>query len=160
DVAQKLAVPGQTDEEKLAAVGKWIRATFHLDTAKSWGPWLGFGKALASKTVGGCADTAVIFGALARALGVPTVWVKALDVSAIRIIVHEPDYSPPSLWSGHVFVESFVDGRWRLVDPVELVIYDDYDHYAHLLPGDRWAYDKGDDPIALPLSLDKDKWIA
>src|SRR5262249_14937303 len=75
-VAKTLALPGQTDEEKLRAVGKWVHATFRTDPAKSWGPWRGFVAALADKTVGGCADTAVIFGALARALGVPTVWVK------------------------------------------------------------------------------------
>jgi hypothetical protein len=158
-VAQTLAAPGQTDEEKLRVVGKWIQATFRLDPAKSWGPWRGFSQALADKTVGGCADTAVMFGALARALGVPTVWVKTLDVSAIRTIAGDPN-SSPSKWSGHVFVESFVDGHWHLVDPVELIIYDSYDPHAHLLPGDRWAYDKGDDPGSLTLSLDKDNWIA
>ena len=158
-IAQQLAVPGQTDEEKLRAVGKWVHTTFRYDPAKSWGPWRGFSQTLADRTVGGCADTAVLFGALARALGVPTVWVKALDVSAIRTIAHDPS-SSPSKWSGHVYVESFVDGRWRLVDPVELVIYDHYDHRAHVLPDQRWAYDKGGDPGTLTLSLDKDNWIA
>src|SRR5205823_5086947 len=77
----------------------------------------------------------------------------------IRTIAREPN-SSPSEWSGHVFVESFVDGRWRLVDPVHLLVYDEYDPRIHLLPGGRWAYDKGADPGSLTLSLDKDNWIA
>ena len=38
------------------------------------------------------------------------------------------------------------------------VLYEDYDPRTRLLPGGRWAYDKGADPFALVLSMRWDLW--
>lgn len=56
------------------------------------------------------------------------------------------------------FLEVFVSGSWRLLDASAMKIYDDYEPAMRILPGDRYAYDKGYDPFLLVLSLDWGRW--
>lgn len=107
-------------------------------------------------TYGGCADHALLFGALARAVDIPVVWVKTMDADWIREFRSGP--REPSTWRGHVFLELYDGQRWVLLDATQLRIYDDYDPRARLLPGDRFAYDKGLDPYELVLSTRWDVW--
>jgi hypothetical protein len=57
-----------------------------------------------------------------------------------------------------VFLEVYVDGRWWLLDPEACTLYDEYDPAKRILPGPRYAYDKGSDPRKLVLSPDWEKW--
>jgi hypothetical protein len=143
-------------EETLAAVDAWISANLAYDEKAAYA-WRDFGAMCRDKTYGGCADHAVAFGALARACGIPTVWVKTMDADWIREFRSDPDGFSGS-WRGHVFLEVHVDGRWKLLDASTATIHDDYDVRSHLLPGDRWAYDKGGDPHALVLSPRWEEW--
>jgi hypothetical protein len=111
---------------------------------------------IADGTFGGCADHAEIFGGIARACGIPTVWVKTLDLDWIAWFRAHPDQ--PKSWNGHVFVEVYLDARWRLYDASQKVLYDGYDVKQRILPGHRLAYDKGDDPYALLLSTRWEDW--
>jgi hypothetical protein len=61
-------------------------------------------------------------------------------------------------WSGHVFLEVFVDGRWMLLDPGAKLIYRDYSPKARILPGNRFAYHKGNDPKEMIMSLQWEQW--
>jgi hypothetical protein len=62
-------------------------------------------------------------------------------------------------WRGHVFLEVFIDDKWKLLEPGGLTMYVDYDpRTRRLLPGERWAYDKGADPKAIVLSPDWERW--
>jgi hypothetical protein len=115
-----------------------------------------FGQACDGKTYGGCADYAVVFTALSRACGIPTVFVKTMDADWIREFRATGTCKS---WRGHVFLEVFVGGRWRLLEPGSLVLYDDYDPATRrVLPGERWAYDKGADPKEIVLSPDWERW--
>ncbi len=113
-------------------------------------------KLVADGTFGGCADHATVFGALSRACGVPTVWVKSLDLDWIAWFRAHPDQ--PESWNGHVFVEVFLDAKWRLYDASQKVLYDGYDVAQRILPGHRLAYDKGGDPYDLVLSTRWEDW--
>jgi hypothetical protein len=105
---------------------------------------------------GGCADYAVVFTALSRASGIPTVFVKTMDADWIREFRAAGNCSS---WRGHVFLEVFIDGKWKLLEPGELRIFEDYDPKTRrLLPGERWAYDKGADPKEIVLSADWERW--
>jgi hypothetical protein len=148
-------IKGDTPRAKLGAIGAWIDAHLKYD-ASSFDHWRDVDKLLADGTFGGCADHAEIFGAIARACGVPTVWVKTLDLDWIAWFRAHPDQ--PKSWNGHVFVEVNLDGKWRLYDASQKVLYDDYDVRQRILPGHRLAYDKGDDPYALLLSTRWDDW--
>jgi hypothetical protein len=61
-------------------------------------------------------------------------------------------------WRGHVFLEVHIGGRWKLLDATGLRLYDDYDPAQRILPGGRYAYDKGDDPKTMVLSTDWERW--
>jgi hypothetical protein len=148
-------IHGTTDEDKLRAIGMWMRARFKFDEHEP-NVWRDFDERLKVGVLASCADNALFFGTLARALGIPTVWVKTMDVDWIREYVRDPLH--PASWRGHVFLEVFADKRWQLVDASEMVIYRDYDPRNRLLPGNRYAYDKGGDPAALTLSLHGQPW--
>ena len=80
---------------------------------------------------------------------------KTLDAEWIR------DYKAlgkEGHWSGHVFLEIFIHGRWVLLDDTAMVLYDDYDPKMRILPGERYAYDKGGDPFDLVLSCRWELW--
>jgi hypothetical protein len=52
----------------------------------------------------------------------------------------------------------YVDGKWMLLDPGAKLIYRDYSHEARILPGNRFAYHKGNDPKEMIMSLQWEKW--
>ncbi len=141
-------------ERSLAAIGRWISANLRYDDKAAYA-WRDCGAIVDSKAYGGCADHALLFGALARAAGIPTVWVKTMDADWIREFRAAGSCTS---WRGHVFLEVYLDGRWRLLDAQEPRIYDDYRTDERLLPGGRFAYDKGGDPRALILSTDWERW--
>lgn len=149
-------ISGRTPEEKLVSIHHWIQS--HL-AYKADAPyeWRDFDKLLRDGNYGGCADYSVVFGALARACGIPTVWVKTLDADWIR------DYRArgrEGSWNGNVFLEVFLNKRWVLLDDVQMVLYEDYDPKMRILPGNRYAYDKGGDPFDLVLSSRWEIWKA
>jgi hypothetical protein len=98
----------------------------------------------------------VVFGSLARAAGIPTVWVKTMNADWIRDFVRTS--GPVRSWRGHVFLEVFVRGKWMLLNATELTLHEDYDPRQRILPGDRYAYDKGGDPYSLVLSPRWELW--
>ncbi len=93
--------------------------------------------------------------ALARACGIPAVFVKTMDADWIREFRATGTCAS---WRGHVFLEVHLDGRWQLLDAQALRLYDDYAPAMRMLPGNRYAYDKGADPRQLVLSLDWERW--
>lgn len=148
-------IQAATPTERLAAIGPWIDAHLRYD-AGSFDRWRDVDRLLADGTYGGCADHAELFGAIARACGIPTVWVKSLDLDWIAWFRAHPDQ--PRSWNGHVFLEVHLDGRWRLLDATQGLLYADYDVRQRVLPGHRLAYDKGGDPYELLLSTRWEAW--
>jgi hypothetical protein len=142
-------------ERTLAAIHRWIAANLKYDANAAY-EYRDFGQACDGKTYGGCADYAVVFTALSRASGIPTVFVKTMDADWIREFRAAGTCQS---WRGHVFLEVFINGKWRLLEPGGLTLYDDYDPATRrVLPGGRWAYDKGADPKQIVLSPDWERW--
>jgi transglutaminase-like putative cysteine protease len=77
-----------------------------------------------------CADRAVAIGTLLRAMGVPTIWVKSMEVGWIR----QFGTGDVTSYRGHVFLEVYVRSKWQLFDPVAMTIYAQYDPRTRLLP--------------------------
>lgn len=145
-----------TEEQTLVAIGRWIQANLKYDDKAAYA-WRNFDTALDTKICGSCADHAVVFASLARGCGIPTVFVKSMDADWI----HEFRTTGSSgSWRGHVFLEVHLAGRWQLLDAQALQLYQDYDPAMRILPGNRFAYDKGADPRELILSLDWERWKA
>jgi hypothetical protein len=143
-------------EDTFKAIGGWIDKNLRYDDKAAYA-WRSFDKIVEDGTYGGCADHAVAFGTLARACGIPTVWVKTMDVDWIREFRAAPDTFEGS-WRGHVFLEVHVRGKWMLLNATELVLHSDYDTKMRLFPGNRYAYDKGGDPYELLLSVRWEEW--
>jgi transglutaminase-like putative cysteine protease len=141
-------ISGKTPEDKLISIGRWIhsRLVYKADAPDEWRD---FDRLVRDGNYGGCADYSVVFGALARACGIPTVWVKTLDADWIREFRIR---GTEGTWSGHVFLEIFLRNHWVLLDDTELVLYEEYDPKMRILPGNRYAYAKGGDPFDLILS--------
>lgn len=64
----------------------------------------------------GCTDIALVFIVIARAKGIPTKYVEAIDKQWLKSTEEENI-------KGHVFAECFVDGQWFLIDPTMLLIH-------------------------------------
>ena len=79
-----------------------------------------------------------------------------MDVDWIREFKASP--GAVTSWRGHVFLEVHVEGAWQLLDASAMRLYEDYDVASRFLPGNRFAYDKGDDPFALVLSCRWELW--
>jgi hypothetical protein len=146
----------KTAEQTVRAIGEWIGSKLKYDPKVAYA-WRNVEKVIDDAKYGGCADHALVFGALARACGIPTAWVKTMDADWIHEFRADPD-GFDGTWSGHVFLEVHIGGAWRLLDASAMVIYDAYDPKSRILPGTRYAYDKGGDPYELVLSVRWEDW--
>ena len=147
-------IGGDSPEEALIAIARWMTANLGYDPSAAY-TWRNCDAILDTATYGGCADHAILFGALARASSVPTVWVKTMDADWIREFRATGTCTS---WRGHVFLEVFLRGRWCLLNAEPLLLWEEYNPAMRLLPGNRYAYDKGPDPKTLLLSLDWERW--
>jgi hypothetical protein len=86
---------------------------------------------------------------LARAAGIPCVWVKTVPVTWPAEF--QAGAAGLEDGAGTIFLEVYLGGRWRLLEPAVGRVYDDYDPRTRVLPGNALAYDKGGDPQALVL---------
>lgn len=145
---------GETPEISLRAIGQWMNKNLSYDPNTAY-RWRNFDQIIEDGTLGGCADHSIVFGALSRACGIPTVWVKTMDYDWIRDFKR---HGPIGSWRGHVFLEVYIQDIWVLLDAQGMILYEDYDRTSHLFPGGRYAYDKGPDPYELILSVRWDRW--
>lgn len=64
----------------------------------------------------GCTDTGLMFVALARAKGFPTVYVDTYKLDYLNSLLHSA--VRPNLIEGHVFVNVYYNQAWHIFDPV------------------------------------------
>ena len=147
------ALRAESDSKTLSNVLNWMQ-TLRYDANLAYS-WRNFDSVANDRCYGGCADYAVACGALLQSAGIPTVWVKTMDVDWIREFKKN---GPPKVWSGHVFLEVNLDGKWVLLDPGAAKIYGNYSTKSRILPGNRFAYHKGCDPKNMVMSLQWEPW--
>ncbi len=104
----------------------------------------------------GCASHGLVFANLARACGIPVVYIKSSRHAWIREYVAS---GKTGSFAGHVFLEVYVDGRWQLLDAQGMRIWDRYDPRDLELPGGLRAYEKGWDHHAMVHSTRRDEYI-
>ena len=111
---------------------------------------------LQTKKIGSCADYAIAWVALARAKGIPSIFVKTLDLDWMMKWFRK---KPWTSWDGHVYVEFFLNGKWWIIDPGADRWSEAPPLGESLLKKDRrWIYDRGADPQEIILSLDWENW--
>lgn len=151
---QAAALKTSDDRATLSHVLQWMDSQLKYDGDRAY-EWRNYDTVVSEQCYGGCADQAIVCGALLKAAGIPTVWVKTMDVTWIWDFKKK---RPFSVWSGHVFLEVFLDDQWVLLDPGAATIYKDYSTGSRILPGSRFAYHKGNDPQQMIMSLQWEAW--
>ncbi|HEY4761816.1 MAG TPA: transglutaminase domain-containing protein [Thermoguttaceae bacterium] len=151
---QASKLKSKTDLETIGNVLAWMDQNLKHDGTKAY-QWRNYDDVLRERAYGGCADQGIVCGVLLKGAGIPVVWVKTMDVSWIW------DFKkgrPFQSWSGHVFLEVFVNGKWALLNPGAKIVYQNYSPKMRILPGNRFAYHKGNDPKAMIMSLQWGQW--
>jgi hypothetical protein len=156
-VARQLAAKGADERGTLSQVVRWVGRNLRQDASKA-ATWRTVDQILVDGTAGGEADRALVIGAMARAAGIPVVWVKALSLAFLRQGGWRQGSFDAS--AGRTFLEVHLQGRWHLLDPETALLHGDYDPSVTRLPGDTVAFDKGGDPYALVLSNRLELWRA
>lgn len=142
------------DQQTVANVLDWMNSNLKCQADLAYN-WRNYDTVIRDGCYGSCADYAIVCGGLLRGAGIPAVWVKTMDVSWIQ------DFKkgrPFQSWSGHVFLEIYIDKKWVLLDPGARQLYLNYSTGARILPGNRFAYHKGNDPQAMVMSLQWEDW--
>lgn len=142
------------DRRTLANILDWMKTHLTYDADRAY-QWRNFDTVVSERCYGGCADQAIVCGVLLQSAGIPTVWVKTMDVDWIWDFKKKRSFNS---WSGHVFLEIYLDGKWVLLDPGASRIYVDYSPQSRILPGNRFAYHKGNDPKRMVMSLQWEEW--
>ncbi len=145
---------GESDADSIRNVLLWMDRNLKYDEAKAY-QWRNYDDVIREKSYGGCADQGIVCGVLLKGAGIPAVWVKTMDVAWIW---NFKKGHPFTSWSGHVFLEVYVNGKWSLLDPGGKTLYQDYSPKTRILPGQRFAYHKGNDPKAMIMSLQWEQW--
>ena len=151
---QASRLKADSDLTTIRNILNWMDRNLKYD-AKIAYTWRNYDDVIRDKTYGGCADQGILCGVLLKAAGIPVIWVKTMDVTWIW------DFRkgrPFKSWSGHVFLEVHVNHKWMLLDPGAKMIYKEYSPKTRILPGNRFAYHKGDDPKEMIMSLQWEEW--
>jgi hypothetical protein len=145
---------GKSDADTIRNVLVWMDKNLKYDETRAY-KWRNYDDVIREKSYGGCADQGIVCGVLLKGAGIPAVWVKTMDVAWIWSFKKG---RPFTSWSGHVFLEVYVNGKWSLLDPGGKTLYQDYSPKTRILPGQRFAYHKGNDPKAMIMSLQWEPW--
>ncbi len=145
---------GHDGRATIRRVLEWMDGNLKCDPKKAY-EWRNYDDVIGERCYASCADQAIFCGVLLKGAGIPTVWVKTMDTSWIWDFKQGRE---PETWSGHVFLEVYVDGNWALLDPGAKLIYENYFPKTRILPGNRFAYHKGVDPKEMVLSLQWEEW--
>lgn len=73
---------GDSELDTIRNVLIWVDRNLQYDPNRP-NTWRNFDGAIEEKTYGGCADYGIVRGVLLKGAGIPTIWVKTMDVSWI-----------------------------------------------------------------------------
>lgn len=152
--SQSILLKGRNERDTIKNILQWMSSELTCDPKKAY-HWRNFDSVTKEHCYASCADEAIVCGALLKSAGIPTVWVKTMDVEWIWDFKKQ---RPFHSWSGHVFLEVYIEGKWMLLNPGSKTIYESYPTSSQILPGNRFAYHKGHDPKEMIMSLQWEQW--
>lgn len=95
---------------------------------------------LTSRIATGCTDYGLAFAVLARAKGIPTVFVQTARIDWVEDQV--TNSSEKGMIRGHILVEVFIGGQWYLVDSTAGKLFLSYDKTNFSLPDGYYVFAK------------------
>ena len=93
---------------------------------------------ITSGGVTGCTDYGLAFASLARAKGIPSVFIQTARIDWIEA----RKSSNSGMIVGHILVEVFIEGKWYLVDSTSGRLYLNYDRNNFSLPDGYYVFAK------------------
>lgn len=124
---------GKSDLKTIKNILKWKRDLFKGKSAQ--GKLIGkrtVESIYKSKFISGCHDDALVVASVARELGIPSIMVEATGIDWSRAFIAKE--SDTANASGHVFIELFLDGKWKLLDSSYEKLITDYDRENFSIP--------------------------
>jgi len=157
----KRRFPGENNLEKIGDILRWIRENFKRYRGR--GKWVAKQSAqeiFISRRLSGCNDWGLLLTAILRSLGHPVVFMNAAGIEWAKNYRKDPSVE----FSGHAFLEIFINGSWIVLDSVTGEYLKDYDFNDPVIPipkkraGERgyFVYQKGLDHWSLGVKSIKD----
>ena len=129
EVAEELPM----DSVDLPALGRLYRwKASQFESVNAGGTYVGrrtAGEILKARTLTGCHDHGLLLAALLRKYGVPAIMV---DATGINWALRYPDEI--TYFSGHIFVEAFIGGKWMLFCSTSGAYVAEYDPTNPVIP--------------------------
>ncbi len=114
----------QKDRGTLQQIFRWTSRNLRYGDGEKFGRTAD--EIIASRVSTGCTDYGLAFAALARAKGIPSVFVQTGRIDWIKKLVAK---SPGSGFiQGHILVEVYIGGQWHLVDSTSGKMFLEYDN--------------------------------
>lgn len=106
------------------AAAEWVRTAFRVEPAG--GATIGntdVNTLMRTRVITGCHDSALVLSTVLRSFGIPAIMVDTASVQWAE------DFNAGKAAgdTGHVFVEAYIDGRWRLIECGAGIYASDYD---------------------------------
>ncbi|SHJ31687.1 transglutaminase domain-containing protein [Desulfofundulus thermosubterraneus] len=108
----------------------WKNKNFH--TVPAGGKYVGkitVNEIIQKKQLSGCHDHALLVGSILRKYGFPVVMV---DATGIQFSLDYPKKTKS--FSGHVFLEVYIDDKWILLDPTSGKYITNYNPFNPIIP--------------------------
>jgi hypothetical protein len=125
------------DINHLSSIYNWLTSKFSSFSAG--GGHIGLvtvDQLLKERKLGGCHDHALVYAAVARQLGYPSVMLETASIPWIKQF--QEDSEKAEVHKGHVFVEVYLDNNWILIDPTSgWYVKDNYDPAEPVIPLDK-----------------------
>jgi len=125
------------DMDHLCSIYNWLTSEFSSFTAR--GGHIGVvtvDQLLKERKLGGCHDYALVYSAVARHFGYPSVMLETASISWIKQF--QEDREKAKAHKGHVFVEIYLDNKWILIDTTSgWYVKDNYNPAEPVIPLDK-----------------------
>jgi hypothetical protein len=95
---------------------------------------------LKRNTLTGCTDYGLVFAALCRAKGIPTVFLQTARIDWIKDLREQNNNS--GMIRGHILVEVYIDNQWYLIDSTAGKLYLKYDRNNFSLDDGYYVFAK------------------
>jgi hypothetical protein len=109
---------------------------------------------ITSGGVTGCTDYGLAFVSLARAKGIPSVFIQTARIDWIEA----RKKSNSGMIIGHILVEVYIDGKWYLVDSTSGRLYLNYDRNNFSLPDGYYVFAKSIEVWDSGAKDEKENW--
>jgi transglutaminase-like putative cysteine protease len=94
-----------------------------------------------SRKLGGCSDFALVSAALFRSEGIPSRLVITANVDWMTAF----QKNDLLITTGHVFIETYLEDKWHLVDPTNRLLFEGYDETQKCYPNGEYLCLRGTD---------------